>query len=223
GTAAWYDVARRVHLAHLAGHRAVEVAHRLHRFHGAERFHAGEAAALLRQLDVDDVAELALCVVRDADLIDAFFARRFQVLVLFRVEQVRRDLGHGASVHEPVASLSPDHLAADNRAALRERQGGAASHVRTREAVWRWTAIPDRERRGAAAGCRSGGATRPRPGAGSGAPPAPPGPARRGRAGRGRGRRSGGCSRRGAPDGRARAAHHSWSGPWAEYRAALNP
>ena len=55
-----------------------------------------ELRADLRQLDEDDVAQLALRVVGDADVHDARLAGRLHVLVVFGIEQVLRNVGHGA-------------------------------------------------------------------------------------------------------------------------------
>ena len=59
---------RGVDLDDFAGDRRVQLRDRLDRFDGAERLALLERGADLRQLDVDDVAELLLRVVGDADL-----------------------------------------------------------------------------------------------------------------------------------------------------------
>jgi hypothetical protein len=55
-----------------------------------------EGRADLGQLDVDDVAELALRVIRDADRDDVVLAGGFHVLMVFGIQQVLRNLGHDA-------------------------------------------------------------------------------------------------------------------------------
>jgi hypothetical protein len=54
-----------------------------------------ELRADLGELHVDDVAELALRVVRDPHVDDVTFGR-LDVLVLLRVPQVARDVGHSS-------------------------------------------------------------------------------------------------------------------------------
>ena len=67
-TASGLSLSAGVDLDDLACHRRVQLGHGLHRLDRAERLARFSVRADLRQLDVDDVAELLLGVVGDADL-----------------------------------------------------------------------------------------------------------------------------------------------------------
>jgi hypothetical protein len=56
-----------------------------------------ERRSRLRKLDVDDVAQLTLSVVGDADLDDIGIAGLPHPLVFFGEQQVVRDVGHARS------------------------------------------------------------------------------------------------------------------------------
>src|SRR5450759_5215357 len=70
-----------------------QLGHRLHRFDRPEHIVLAEFRPDFRQLDVDNIAELALGVVGDADLRVAVLALA-DVLMLFRVLEIVRDVRH---------------------------------------------------------------------------------------------------------------------------------
>ena len=57
----------RVYLDHFAAHGRKELRDSLHRLDGPERLACRDRASRLRQLDIDDVAELFLGEIGDAD------------------------------------------------------------------------------------------------------------------------------------------------------------
>jgi hypothetical protein len=75
-----------------ARHRRVKLRDGLHGFDGAEDVVLLERRADLGQLDENDVTELALGVIGDAD-VDGVTGP-FDVFVVFGVEQVLRNVGH---------------------------------------------------------------------------------------------------------------------------------
>src|SRR5256884_1777107 len=88
----------RVHFGDRARHRRVQLRHGLHRLDGAEYVPSPEGRAHLGEVDVDDVAELSLGVVGDADMHDRTLARTFDVLMIFAVTQVGRNVRHARSL-----------------------------------------------------------------------------------------------------------------------------
>src|SRR5438445_3781936 len=87
-------VERRVDLRDRAGEGGKELRDRLHRLDRPEHVHARERRSDLGQVDVHDVAQLALCIISDPDLDDRRVVGLLDVLVLFGVAQVRRRLRH---------------------------------------------------------------------------------------------------------------------------------
>src|SRR6185312_4670420 len=100
-------------------------AHRLHRLDRAERRVGGELRALLRKLEVDDVAELALRVVGDADREHAGVGGRLHVLVVGRVAEVSgdgrhfRDAGCGGGMRESEKTVRGAEMEYGRRKELR--------------------------------------------------------------------------------------------------------
>jgi len=78
-------IERAVGLDHLASHGSEELGDRLDRLDGAEGFHAAEGHAGLRKLDEDDIPQLALGIVGDADEENAILVGALEVLVLLVV------------------------------------------------------------------------------------------------------------------------------------------
>src|SRR5579863_5612004 len=76
----------------LAADRAEQLGHGLDRFDRTEHVVRGELGSDARQLDIDDVSELALGEIRDPDLGDAI-GRQTHVLVVRGVRQVLRHVG----------------------------------------------------------------------------------------------------------------------------------
>src|SRR5690606_27606532 len=74
--------------------RGVELRDGLHRLDGAEDLVLADLLALGGEVEEDDVAELALGVVGDADGHDAGVVGLLHVLVVLRVEEVLRDRRH---------------------------------------------------------------------------------------------------------------------------------
>src|ERR1041385_6632771 len=89
---------RRVHFGDRAGHRRVQIRHGFHRLDRAEHVPPPERRAYLGEVDVDDVAELSLRVIGDADVHDRTVARAFDILMIFTVTQIGRDVRHAGSL-----------------------------------------------------------------------------------------------------------------------------
>src|SRR6266576_136178 len=83
----------------LASDRREQLRHRFHGFDRAEHVVLAEFRSDFRQLDVNDVAELALRVVGDADLRGAILTLA-DVLVLFGVLEIVRDVRHLCSAED---------------------------------------------------------------------------------------------------------------------------
>src|SRR5436190_6073849 len=117
----------RVDLGDRAGERGKELRDRLHRFDRPEHVHARERRPDLGEVDVHDVAQLALCIIGDPDLHDRRVVGLLDVLVLFGVAQVRRRFRHagfalargvtkvGAKVTGALNPCQPNGLADGNR------------------------------------------------------------------------------------------------------------
>src|SRR5205809_2723599 len=85
---------RRVDRHHRAGEGGVQLRDRLHRLDRAEHIHPPERGAQLRQVHVDDIAQLPLRVVGDPDLYDRLVVGFLDVFVLLGVAQIGRRLRH---------------------------------------------------------------------------------------------------------------------------------
>src|SRR2546430_596893 len=87
---------RRVDLGDRAGEGGKELRDGLHRFDRPEHVHARQRRPDLGEVDVHDVAQLALGIIGDADLHDRLVVGLLDVLVLFGVAQIRRRFRHAA-------------------------------------------------------------------------------------------------------------------------------
>ena len=79
-----------------AARRSIQLRDGFDRLDGPEHVVLGERRAHLGQLDEDDVAELALCVVGNTDVDDVGSVRRLEILVVLGIQEVLRNLGHVA-------------------------------------------------------------------------------------------------------------------------------
>src|SRR6185437_5606666 len=84
-----------IHFRDLTSERGEKLRNSLHRLDRPEHVVPREGRTNLRQLEIDDVAELALSVVGDADLDDAVAAIA-NVFMLSRVKQVAGNVGHAS-------------------------------------------------------------------------------------------------------------------------------
>ena len=84
-----------IHLDNLPGNGREEFGNCFHRLDGAEYVVGAVRGAALWELDKDDVTELVLRVVSNADCEDAVLGGGLQVFVVRSVQQVARDVGHG--------------------------------------------------------------------------------------------------------------------------------
>src|SRR5258706_6428423 len=118
-----------------AGDRAVQLRHRLDRLDRAEDVVLLELRRRLGQLDEDDVAQLALCIVRDADLYDLRVGALSHPLMVLRKAEFFGDAGHGTGAYNrsargaspaPSSSLSDTRVSPQGRKSRRTAIGSGS-------------------------------------------------------------------------------------------------
>jgi hypothetical protein len=97
-----------VHRDHVAVYGTVQIIHCLDRLDGAEHVHLAEAGSHVGELHEHHIAELALGVVGDSDGEDPILVGGPQVLVLLRVVEVTRHIGHVVSPEGRANASGPE-------------------------------------------------------------------------------------------------------------------
>src|SRR5439155_25382402 len=90
----WLFLQPPVHLDDLTGERREQLGYGFHSLDRSEDVVLLEFRSERRELEVDDVAELTLRVVRDPDRHDLGVFREPYILVVFRVEKILGNLSH---------------------------------------------------------------------------------------------------------------------------------